>query len=554
MLKKKFRKASILAFICGSLYSSNAVAQLNLNNLNNVALGEVHGNFQADAQYYLPDSLIGAPDVPEKMLFNGFANIIYTRGKFTAGIRYESYQNALQGFDTRYNGNGIQYRFATYTSDALQVTVGNFYEQFGNGLILRSYEERGLGFDNALDGVRLKYVPVKGIYLTGFTAKQRSFMTQGPGIVRGFDGELQINETFKKLAEKEFKLTLGGSFVSRFQSDDNPDKVLPENVGASAGRLQMNYKNFNVGFEYAQKINDPNAANAGIYKPGDAAILSASYAQKGFALSASASRADNMNFRSDRSATLNNLLVNYTPALNKQHTYSLLTFYPYASQPNGEFQISSELNCKLIKKSNHKLDITVNFSGSNDLDTTHLDYSTDSVRLFGYETNSLFAGNKTLFRDFYVEINQKFGKKFKLSIMYAYQEYNKSVLQKAGFPTIYSSIQVVDMSYRLKGESTIRVELQNLNTKQDHQDWAQMLVEYTINSNFFVAALDQYNYGNDHTDERYHYYTVQAGYTKNANRITIGYGRQRQGIFCVGGICRQVPASNGVLLTVTSSF
>ena len=44
--------------------------------------------------------------------------------------------------------------------DNLTVTAGNFYEQFGSGLILRSFEERTLGIDNALDGLRLKYAPI----------------------------------------------------------------------------------------------------------------------------------------------------------------------------------------------------------------------------------------------------------------------------------------------------------------------------------------------------------------------------------------------------------
>lgn len=518
-------------------------------------MGDVHGNFQATAQYYIPDTTIGAPAVPEKMLMNGFANIIYTKGKFTAGIRYESYLNTLQGFDPRYTGNGIPYRFATYKSDALEVTVGNFYQQFGNGLVLRSYEERGLGFDNALDGIRLKYEVVKGLYLTGLTGKQRSFMTQGPGIVRGFDGELQINEAFKKLADKKLHLTLGGSFVSRYQKDDDATLVLPENVGASAGRFELNYEDFRLNAEYAYKINDPNAANliGKIYKPGDAQIVMASYAKKGLAVAANVSRADNMNFRSDRDAIVNNLLLNYTPAFNKNHTYSLLTFYPYASQPNGEFQFSGEVNAKLIKKPSYKMDITINYSGSNNLDTTHLDPATDST-LQGYTVNSYGPGKQVLFRDFYVELNQKFGKKIKTSLMYAHQIYNKSVIQKAGFPTIHSDIVVADISYRLKGEGSVRLELQTLSTNEDHQDWGQMMIEYTVNSHWFIAALDQYNFGNDEVEKRYHYPNATVGFNKNANRITLSYGKQRAGIFCVGGICRQVPASNGVTLTISSSF
>ncbi len=546
-LQKKKHCIGCLFFL---MFANGMFAQLNLNN---VSVGEVHGNFQADAQYYVPDSAIGAPTVPEKLLSNGFCNVIYTNGKFSAGVRYESYLNALQGFDTRYQGNGLLYRYANYKSDALEVTVGSFYQQFGNGFVLRSYEERGLGFDNALDGLRLKYQVAKGIRIIGFTGKQRSFMTTGPGIVRGFDGEIQVNELFGVLADKKLRVTLAGSFVSRYQKDDDPNLILPENVGASSGRFRVNYNNFNLQGEYAYKINDPNAANNKYYRNGDAQLLAASYAKKGFAVSLSASRADNMNFRSDRNATLNNLLINYTPALNKNHTYALLTFYPYASQPNGEFQFSSEVNWKAIKKPDYKLDITFNYSGSNDLDTTMLNIDTDST-LQGYKTNSYFMGKKVLFRDFYIEVNQKFGKKTKLSIVYSYQEYNKGVLQKPGFPTTYSHIVVADLTRKFKTESAIRLEAQHLYTKQDHQSWAQLLLEYTINSNWFVAALDQYNYGNDHESERFHFYNFIAGFNKNANRITIGYGKQRAGIFCVGGICRQVPASNGVTLSITSSF
>ena len=53
--------------------------------------GQVHGNFQIDAQYYEPDDKIGADTVPEKFLMNAFGNIIYTNGDFTAGFRYELY-------------------------------------------------------------------------------------------------------------------------------------------------------------------------------------------------------------------------------------------------------------------------------------------------------------------------------------------------------------------------------------------------------------------------------------------------------------------------------
>ncbi|WP_367328279.1 DUF6029 family protein, partial [Lentimicrobium sp.] len=49
--------------------------------------GRVSGNFQLDAQVYRADSAIGAFEVAEKMRMNSFANLLYTNGNFSAGLR-----------------------------------------------------------------------------------------------------------------------------------------------------------------------------------------------------------------------------------------------------------------------------------------------------------------------------------------------------------------------------------------------------------------------------------------------------------------------------------
>ncbi len=41
---------------------------------------------------------------------------------------------------------------------------------------------------------------------------------------------------------------------------------------------------------------------------------------------------------------------------------------------------------------------------------------------------------------------------------------------------------------------------------------------------------------------------------KGSTRIAVGYGKKRAGIFCVGGVCKEVPSSNGFNLTISSSF
>jgi hypothetical protein len=521
-------------------------------------LGSVHGNFQTDIQYYNTDTLIGAPIVPEKMLMNGFANLIYTKGNFSAGVRYESYLNALQGFDPGYRGNGIPFRYASYNIEDLDITVGNFYEQFGTGLLFRAYEERGLGYDNAMDGIRLKYKPVNGLYLKGMIGKQRIFFTQGPGIVRGLDGEVLINEMFESLSDMETRIALGGSFVSKYQEDRDPIFNLPENVGGYGGRFNISRRKFSLLGEYVYKINDPSAVNNYIYKPGEALFLSGSYSQKGLGITLAAKRIDNMNFRSDRNATGNNLNINFLPALTRQHTYNLAaTLYPYGTQLNGEMGVQGDI-VYTIKKGTllggkYGTTVNVNYSAVNNIEVVPLGDMAE--RRIGYSSDFFKPGGEVFFRDFNVEIGKKWNKKLKSNFMYMYTEYNMDVVQGLiGSGMIYADIVIADISYLISDKHAIRTELQSLTTKQDMGNWATAIIEYTYSPNWFVAIMDQYNYGNDNPDQRIHYITGSVGYTVKANRFLISYGRQRAGIFCIGGVCRNMPASNRLLLTVTSSF
>jgi hypothetical protein len=113
---------------------------------------------------------------------------------------------------------------------------------------------------------------------------------------------------------------------------------------------------------------------------------------------------------------------------------------------------------------------------------------------------------------------------------------------------------MAEVTYKLGEEKSVRWEVQHLFTRQDHKNWVQSLVEVGLGEHWLISAQDMYNYGNEKAEERIHYYNTSLVYVKNAMRIALGYGRQRAGIFCVGGVCRYVPASNGFMLSVTSSF
>src|SRR6185312_12887956 len=133
----------------------------------------------------------------------------------------------------------------------LDITVGNIYEQFGCGLMLRTYYEPGLLYDNSIDGIRVISSPIKGVTLKGLAGKQRYFFSVGPGIVRGADGEINVNELFDSvLGKKKTKVILGGSFVSKYQPDVDPNLVLPLNVACYGGRINIIHEGFNFSSEY----------------------------------------------------------------------------------------------------------------------------------------------------------------------------------------------------------------------------------------------------------------------------------------------------------------
>lgn len=521
----------------------------------------VWGNFQLDAQYYLPDSIIEAPDVDEKIRMNAFANLNFSWQGFTMGMRYESYQNALLGFDPDYRGNGIPYRFASYQQDNLEVTLGNFYEQFGNGTVFRSYVDHNLGVDNAMDGIRLIYRPVSGVTLKGLIGQQRLFFDKGPGIVRGFDAEMNLNQTFASLAENPNQWMLGASVVSKYQRDQNPLFNLPENVAAFAGRLNYLRGALNLGAEYGYKVNDPSADNNFIYKDGNALMLTGSWASEGFGLLLAAKRIDNMGFRSDRTASSNNLQINFLPPTTRQHLYSLSGMYPYATQARGEMGLLGELTFKLPRESflggANGATLTVNYSVANSIHKAALNDTTAIGQrgTKGYTSDFFRTGDTLYFQDFNAEYSRRFSRNLRGLISYAYITYNQGVIEgHIDKGMVYAHIIVADFTHRLPNRRSLRWELQHLATQQDKGNWGMALIEYSIAPRWTFSLSDQYNYGNDNKDLRVHYLTMGTSYSKNANRFSLSYGRQREGIICVGGVCRQVPASNGFMLSVTSSF
>lgn len=515
---------------------------------------------------------------------NNYVTIDYDINKFAFGIQVEGYApEAVLNFSPSYNKQvALATAYARYKTDKLEATAGHFYEQFGSGLTLRSWEDRQLGINNALLGTRLKYNVNNSIELTGLVARQRYGFKLSESNIYGFNSELNISDLLKY---DKAGLNIGLSFVGKDEPyvSTTPGFIgndFPNYVYTTSTRVGFTQGGFYSNAEYVYKSNDvrikTSVVHEGLKDDGNAILLTLGYSQKGMGISGTFRRLENMSFYSERAAAgnlYNEQIMNYIPGLTKQHDYSLTNIYVYVAQPSVDFSGMSINNngevigkvkdgemggqidfyYKFKKKSalggKYGTKLAANFSQWTDL-YTNLD---QEGQVSIYDTNyttDFFNYRTLLFREFNLEVRKKWSKNLSSIFSYVNLFYNKDRLEGAEYEEVDANIFVVESTYKLGKGRAIRAELQHLGTSNDQKNWAAGTLEFNASTKLGFFATDMYNYGSTEN----HYYNFGTSYTKNKTRVALSYGKQRDGLLCVGGVCRVVQASTGVNLSLITSF
>ena len=463
----------------------------------------------------------------------------------------------MLGYDANFGGYGLSHLHVGANFSWGKITIGDVYGQFGSGMVLRLYEDRALGVDNALRGAKVEATPYKGIFIEALGGKQRRYWNcyddgawgwnYTQDAVLGANVELGLHEWIPQLQEAGANLTIGGSYVSKYQKMDtiifiDPDVMqaymynLPEWVGAGSVRTQLQMKGWNAMVEYAYKANDPSILNDYSYKHGEALLMSLSYSQKGLAILAQAKRSKNMSFRSDRQANLMAGTINHMPPFATQHTYMLASLYPYGTHKTANewaFQGEIRYTWKRGTGMGGKYGTTLKLNASHIRGT--------GEKWFGMSEEPYYT-------DINLELNKKINKQWYIGAMAMYQTYNKRIVEGKG-DLIRAGIGVVEAKYALNKKVQMRTELQYLYTKQDEGQWVAALYELSLWRQLVISGQWMYNIGYAHEATNEHYYTVSATYTHGAHRVMAGYTKTRDGFNCSGGICRYVPKQQGVTLT-----
>lgn len=555
MNKKKLLIAGVGA--CMAMLDASAVT---IGGDNGVAL---HGSVQADVLFPEEDKAIGTDSYSDKILFNTYADLNLISRYVDAGVRFEYMEHPMPGYETDFKGWGFPHFYAKGRFKGIELTAGDFYEQFGSGFILRTYEERSLGIDNAIRGGRLRVTSIPWLRFTALGGVQRHYWDWDTSSqIYGGDAEISLDQLFSGLRNRDLTWTFGGSYV--LKRETTPGQIIPghdlqlnvpENVSAFDIRSQFRKGNFDILGEFAWKGQDPSFDNDYTYGKGTAVMLSASWSKSGISALLQAKRSENMAFRSQRMMSGTSCFINNMPAFAYLHTYALPALYPYATQAapgewafQGTFAYNFKRNTAFGGRYGTK--VKLNFSYIRGLDHESPEPLIDNSIIGTDGTKTSFFGmGEAYYHDVNLQVEKKWSRSVTQNFMYMNQMYNKTVIEGKG-GRINTNIFVVDTKWKIDKRFTLRNELQYLTTPDDEGDWLYGLLELSVAPYLMVTVSDMWNCGE--TDTHYYNFGITGNY--RSNRLMVSYGRTREGFNCSGGVCRRVPATRGFQLAYTYTF
>ncbi|MEE1098876.1 MAG: DUF6029 family protein [Alistipes sp.] len=516
--------------------------------------GQLAGSVETNSIYYLDDSKLG--DAVRHWGSNTYVKLDYTLDRFSVGAQADLYLPALQGYEIgNYKRMDSDYMvipsslYVQWQDRNYGFRLGSIYEQLGNGLIFRAYEDRQLGINSALMGAHARVNLGRYVAVKAFTGRQRLYDKYADNQwVTGADLSLSLSEIF---GANSFNLALEGSYVNRNQSltvkEDNSSFIQrgmdDRNVHLWSGRVNFDMKSFYLHAEYAGKTKDLATVNAMEATNGYATFVEAGYNKKSFSISGQARVLENMGALISLYGEGSCNTMNYLPAITRQYTYMLANLEPHQVNVEGEIAGQVDVYYTLRNKSDRRK--FWNF---------HANYST-AYTLNGHQ--SVTGERELLWRDVNFDIERQWNKSWKTTFLYSFQERNP--YHGAEHRTYVANIFVADVTYKINRKHSLRWELQYLLTDEYEGDWIAALIEYNFAPRWSIFFQDMYNHqrvSNSYNAnvEKINYYSGGFSFTYNRSRLQLSYGRNRAGYVCSGGVCRYTPAYTGVNLLFTTSF
>ena len=569
--------------LCATFCVNEASAQIKAGE------GQVSIALESNNSYYMEDQTLEKiglvkPDERTRGNFgsNDYIKVDYSKGRFSAGVQVDAYLPGLYGYDMyTYQQRdtkltGFLTKYIQWEDQNWGVRVGDIFDQFGNGLIFRSYEDRALGFNNSLAGARAHYNFNNYVNVKVVAGMPRLYDVRSNNLVYGADLALSISDM---VGWENGIIGIEGSYVGRRDSDISAFNVEDWETGEItnilagkqmlnmvSGRLNFEFAGVTLRGEYAAKLNEdlfnPTLPTA----KGNVIYLDLGYNYKRFSASATFRRMENMTTAIDNRpmGIGGGNVMNYVPLLTRQHTYSLANLNPYRGSSvhtGGEIggQLDLYYSLRNPKARGKYWNFHLNFSMFNTVDHFNQIYQQDME-------------GRNVWLDLNFDVERQWNKQVKTTFLYSFQRWDEEINHYDSPMAHYcrSHIFVGDVPYKFNKKHSMRFEAQYLASNDYEGDWVAATIEYNLAPKFSFYVSDMWNcekmqdgaYGNYYMDldtyegDNYllHYYQVGASFTHNSFRAQLSYGRNRAGFVCSGGVCRFQPAYTGFNLAMTLSF
>ena len=471
---------------------------------------------------------------------NNYLKLDYRSGDFSAGLQAEWYPSPLPGFDPALRGIGLPVKFVSWQKDNWRVTAGDFYEQFGTGILLRSWEDRDLGLANSLGGVRVGADFFdRALSVTVLSGVPRAGLGYAKSLSSGADATLTLGD-----------FSLGAAVLDRWEWAPDADLALllgsaaPANVFQYSGRAAWEHDGLRLSAEYVGKGKDftaiRQAAGGDKYalEPGRAFTAEAAYAAGGFSATVTWRYLYNMGFASQRTLGTRSIsnTLNYLPALCQQQTYMLACLNPYETYAEGENGFRGDLYYKFANgtKLGGRYGMTLHVGGS---------WINALGKVLPRRDRDWLA-----YRDINIDLERRWNRRFKTTLFVSIQENSPTHGNRKA--TNAQNVFVFEGLYKFQGAVSLRWELQYLYSQELTKDWMAALVELGVAPHWSFSLSDMYNHGS--TGD--HYWSANVSYSTGSFKVLAAYGRNRAGMVCSGGVCRYQPEYQGASLRAQWSF
>ncbi len=544
--------ALFLLLSCSSIYSFGQ--------------GTFSGDLMMNLNYFDRDASIKASGNP---LYNnylsgseGWMDLRYNIKGFTFFVRADAFNNSnLKNPTSANTAFGVGAWSVSKELKDLTITAGYIYDQIGSGVMFRAYEDRGLLIDNALVGISLKYKLTNNIIVKGFTGQQKdndlsalnnptTISQKYAPVIRALDveGDFNVGKVHLVPGVGMLNRTLdAASYATTAKAvptdtAGNPLFTPKYNMYAYTAYNTLTIGNFSWYAEASYKSKDAIATPLGamVNRDGNVEYTTIGFAKKGVAVNLTGKRTDGYVMRTSYNETLLNGLLNWQPIVARLRTQRLISRYSPASQDYSEQGATADV---LLSPSDYT-NYTLTYTNIKTLDNTQL------------------------YQEGYAQVDYLKMDKWRLMAGAQYLNFNIAVYDtRANAPMLKAITGFGEATYKITNKKSLRFEFEYMNTQQDYGSWVFALLEYNVAPKWSISASDMYNIVPNKSSDNpnydvathsvpnpSHYYNIYTAYTKDANRFSIAYVKQVDGINCSGGVCRYEPAFSGVKATLTSSF